>query len=75
MSDDDKFNRTTPPEDHEWPIVYSAIEKANKAWIVVGPIHAIVTNWKFLLGAIAAAAWINRPEIVSALSVLIGGAP
>jgi hypothetical protein len=73
--DDDEYTRNTPPEETEWHKIWASVERSNKAWLIVGPIHAVATNWKFLLGAVAAAAWFNRPEITQALTVILGGAP
>jgi len=75
--DEDKWTRATPPdpEKDEWQKIWSAIEKAEKSWLITGPIYAIVSNWKALAVVVAAAAWINKPEILQAITVLFGGAP
>lgn len=75
MSDKEPFGRKEPPEESEWHAIWSALEKAEKGWIITGPVYAIVSNWKALLVIAAVIVWINSPEIVSALRVLIGGAP
>lgn len=65
-------DRETPPEDHEWPGIWRALDRANKSWIVTGPIHAAVTNWKAFAIIMGIVVWINRPEIVAAIRTLSG---
>ena len=67
-----KNERETPPEDHEWPGIWEALEKAEKGWIITGPVHAVVTNWKALAVVAGVVAWVNRPGIMEALSTLVG---
>lgn len=72
--DHDPSKKTDPPEtDAEWEYIWDAVAKARASWIIVGPVHAIVTNWKALLIAAAVVVWINKPEIIQALTVLAGG--
>ena len=70
---DDPSKRQTPPETpEEWAYIWKASERAHMAWVVVGPVYAFVTNWKFLVAGILFLLWINRPEVLAALSVLMG---
>ena len=52
MSDDLETGRQTPPEPHEWAQIWRKLERADslaqKAWVVVGPFYAVVTNLKAL---------------------------
>ena len=72
MSDDLKPGRSTPPEDHEWGGIWKALDRANKSWIVTGPIYAAVTNWKAFAIIVGIVVWLNRPEIVAAIRTLSG---
>ena len=77
MSDDLETGRTTPPTDDEWPHIWKKLERADslssKAWVIVGPVYAVVTNWKAIAIIVAGVAWLNRPEILAAIAVLVGG--
>ena len=65
--------RDTPPATAgEWAMVWLAIERIDKAWTVVGPVYAVVSNWKALLFVFAFVAWINRPGIAEAIRVIVG---
>lgn len=72
MTDDHlQTERKTPPEEHEWPHVWRVLGKAEKAWLIVAPFHAVVTNWKALVFVLFMIAWLNRPEIADALNTLL----
>jgi hypothetical protein len=49
------------------------IERMDRAWRVLAPVDAALSSWKAWLAAVAFVVWLNRPDIVSALSTLIGG--
>lgn len=73
MADDkDKYGRKDPPEPHEWPAIWRALERSDKGWIITGPIYAVVSNWKALLVIAGVIVWINSPELVAYLSSLMG---
>jgi len=74
MADDPKeYGRTTPPKGpDEWAAVWAAVEKAEKSWLITGPIHAVVTNWRALLVIGVVVLWINNPRIRAALEVITG---
>ncbi len=63
MSDDLRKGRDRPPTDEEWVGVWSALEKADKGWIITGPIYAVVSNWKALSVTIGVIIVINRKEV------------
>ena len=65
--------RREPPDENEWPGVWAALEKAEKGWLITGPIHAVVSNWKALLAVVVIIAWISRPEIIAAVQTIAGG--
>lgn len=72
---DKKSRRETPPEEREWADIWEAIDRSNMAWIIVGPIHAVVSNWKALAAIAAVVVWLNNDKIISALSTLVGVGP
>ena len=76
MGDDERDHtaRETPPEHDEWHIIWRAVDRANKSWIITGPIHAVVTNWKALLVIGALVLWLNSPKVIAVLAELIPGA-
>ena len=49
------------------------IERMDRAWRVLAPVDAVLGNWKAWLAAVAFVVWLNRPDILAALSTLIGG--
>lgn len=75
MKDKDPFGRKEPPNEDEWPRIWKAIERSEMSWIIIGPLHAVVSNWKALVVIAGIIVWINSPEIVAALAVLFGGTP
>lgn len=74
MADDPKTVRNTPPKDDEWPSIWSAIDKAHKGWVVVGPIWAVVSNWKALSVVVGVVLWFNRGGVIEILLALSGAA-
>jgi hypothetical protein len=73
MQDDDHSTKTTAPKTQdEWRHIWDAAEKAHKSWIIVGPFHAAVANWKAWVIIMAVAVYVNKPEIIAVLDTLIG---
>ena len=72
MLDNGKYGRTTPPTKEEWPAIWANLEKAEKAWLIIAPIHAVVTNWRALLIVAIVVLWLNNPKILDALRVITG---
>lgn len=72
MPEKEPYGRKEPPEESEWHAIWSALEKADKSWIITGPIYAVVSNWKALLVIFAVITWVNSPEILAALKTLMG---
>jgi len=69
-----RATRDTPPEgpeDHSY--IWDTLKKAERSWRVTGPIVAIAENWKALAGVAVVVAWFNRPEILAAFQVILGG--
>jgi hypothetical protein len=73
VSDDKKYGRKDPPEHSEWTDIWDALEKADKGWIITGPIYAVVSNWKALLVIGFVIFAVNSPRIVAAIEALMGG--
>lgn len=72
-SDKNRNGRSTPPEDgDDWADLWSGNDKSHKAWIVIGPVVAFVQNWKAIAAVVVVVVWMNRPEIIDALGILIG---
>ena len=47
MSDDLNIHKKIPPEtETEWQHFHRSVWRMEQAWPIVGPIVAIVTNWK-----------------------------
>jgi len=65
-------NDEAPRNAEEWRVIRAGVDKAHKSWVVVGPIHAVVTNWRALIVILVGAAWLNRPGIQEALQALVG---
>ena len=67
-------NRERKPNDDEWAWIWDANDKAHKTWLIVGPIHAAVTNWRALIVIGGVLAWIKGPDILMLIRSLIEGA-
>ena len=65
-------NHEPPTTPSEWRVIRDGVDKAHKSWVITGPIHAVVTNWKALALVMAVVVYLNRPDIIAALSVLAG---
>lgn len=65
-------NHDAPETPDEWRTIRSGVDKAHKTWVIIGPIHAVVNNWKALVLVVAVVIYLNRPDIISALRVLAG---
>ena len=73
MKDDDVTARRTPPENaDEWAYLWRGAHRANVSWPIVGPIYAFAVNWKAWAIGLAFLLWINRPEVLAALTALMG---
>jgi hypothetical protein len=61
-----------PETPDEWRTIRSGVDKSHKAWVIVGPIHAVVMNWKALAIVVAVVLYLNRPDIIASLRTLAG---
>lgn len=68
--DEEKYGRKEPPERDEWPHIFDGIHKSHKMWIIVGPVFAVVSNWKALVVITLVVAWLNHPKIAAILATL-----
>lgn len=66
-------NRENPPDDDDWPHIWSALSKARKGWVITGPIHAAVTNWKALLVVGSVIAYLRGDAVIELLAQIIRG--
>lgn len=73
MDEDEITRRKTPPEkESEWAHLWEGVDKAHKGWTVTGPIYAAVTNWKAWVAIAAIVAFLNKPELTDAITLLLG---
>ena len=73
MTKDDKTTRETPADDEgDWQTIWRAVERSERMWWLIGPIHAVISNWKAILTVVAIVAWLSRDDIRAALAVLTG---
>lgn len=62
-----------PPETEEdWADLWEGSQKAHKAWVVVGPIYAVATNWKALAITVLFIVAINSEEALTFIRSLPG---
>lgn len=68
--DEDKIaaSHEPPQTGEEWRVIRDGVDKSHKAWLIVGPIHAVVTNWKAILVVVFVIAWLNNPRILAAIA-------
>lgn len=73
LDDDDKITRRDPPETPEdWGFLWHGANNGHKAWKTVEPVAMLAKNWKFIVGCVVVAAWLNKPEIIAAIQTLAG---
>ena len=64
--DDDLTRRRTPADsEDDWMHLWSAADKAHKAWTVVGPIWAVISNWKTLVTVLVALVWLEGERVIA----------
>lgn len=70
MSDEDDLTtrRSAAETPEDWAHVWGAADKAHKAWVVVGPIWAVVSNWKAIAGLVAFVLWVNYEGVLRVLA-------
>lgn len=73
MPDDLDRGRDRPPKDDEWTGIWSAVEKAEKSWIITGPIYAVVSNWRALVVIAGVIVFINKDAVQAFLALALGG--
>ena len=69
-------NRERLPNPEEMPWVWEQLDRARKTWVITGPIHAVVTNWKAIVVVVATISAISvysDPAILAAIANVIGG--
>ena len=72
MEDNDLINGQPFDDPKERQRIRTSADRADKTWLIIGPLHAVVSNWRALAVILALIAWFNRPEIANAVAVLIG---
>lgn len=75
MATDDDLNihRSEAPRDEdEWRRIHRAAWRADQTWPISKPIVAVFSNWRAICVVVVAIAWLNKPEIVAALTTLAG---
>ena len=74
MNDEEITGRKTPPESpEEWAYIWRGAQRGNLSWVIAKPVYAFVTNWKAMAAGLLFLIWINRPEVIAALSMMMGG--
>lgn len=74
MADDDLSGYESGPiEADERRRMRRDFKRVDALWSTFGPITGVARNWKFWLGMAGILAWLNRPEIMAALQVILGG--
>jgi hypothetical protein len=76
--EDDKnpSQRKTPPktpDDHEF--IWVNAERARRTWPIAVLFVVVLENWKAAATVVALVVWFARPEIIGALSTLLGMGP
>ena len=71
--DKNPLKRTAPPKNNdEWAHIFEGVDKAHKGWLVTGPIHAVVSNWKALVVILGIFTWFNIPKLSAVLAIITG---
>ncbi len=67
-------DRVTPAKTQsDWKFIWDGAEKSHKAWVIIGPLHAVLANWKAIVFVLLLILYINKPEILKAIETLLGG--
>jgi hypothetical protein len=72
--DDEKekgYDRPAETPD-DWKAIWRSVERSSNMWWLVGPVHAVASNWKAIALVVAAVAWLSRDDIRAAIAVLAG---
>jgi hypothetical protein len=73
MTKDDQTTRETPAKDEDdWQSIWKAVERSEKLWWLIGPLHAVVSNWKAIVAVAVIVAWLSRDDIQALLASLTG---
>ena len=66
------YPKVPPETEEDWQRLHQAAERANKTWIVTGPMVAFVTNWKAWLVMLGFVALMRRSEVIAVVDLLTG---
>ena len=74
MAEDDLSHFPSRPleTDKEWQRLHRSMHYAEQMWRVVGPVVAIVINWKAWMVGAGVFLFLNRPEGIAILDILSG---
>lgn len=61
-----------PKTGEEWRVIRDGVDKSHKAWVIVGPFHAVATNWKAILVVVSIIVWMNSPKFLAAIAIFSG---
>jgi len=75
--DDDEIaaSGAAPVTEKEWRSIRSAADKSHKMWVVVGPVHAVVVNYRAAVMVVAAVAAASSPAVKEFILAFLGVSP
>jgi hypothetical protein len=75
MSDEENpADRVTPAKTQsDWKFIWDGAEKSHKTWVIIGPLHSVLVNWKAIVFVLLLILYINKPEILKAIETILGG--
>jgi hypothetical protein len=68
----DPSDRKNPPKPEEWEHIWAGVKKAHDGWVIVGPLVAIIKNWKAWAIGAGFFIWINRPDVIALVGSIFG---
>ena len=67
-----KYRKTPPETDEDWQRLHRALDRADKAWIVTGPMSAFAENRKAWAFGLALFLLLRRNDLPALLEMIPG---
>lgn len=73
MADDDlHIHKDEPPENpQDWQRVHRAVHRTEVTWPLLGPVYAVLSNWKAIAIGLAFIVAINNPKLINAAKAIL----
>ena len=74
MADEDlhTYRKAPPDTDEDWQRLHRAMDRADRSWIVTGPMSAFAVTWKAWVFALSLMLILRRTEVDALLDMMAG---